>query len=98
MIVSPSNHTKQRSPVTTEAKCNNKGGMSQDHKEDGIEIAPGDEKGEGNPARSGGSNRSMSWNPRDMKILVVDDERTARMVSQRVLKKCGYNGIVHKEK
>lgn len=36
--------------------------------------------------------RSMSWNPRDMKILVVDDEPTARMVCQRVLKKCGYNG------
>ncbi len=39
-----------------------------------------------------GSSRRMSFDPRDIHIMVVDDEKTSRIVVQKILKKCGYQG------
>jgi PleD family two-component response regulator len=37
--------------------------------------------------------RKMSLDPHAFSILVVDDEKVARLALTRMLIKCGYNGI-----
>jgi CheY-like chemotaxis protein len=35
---------------------------------------------------------TLGWHPKEIKILVVDDEPTARIVVRKLLEKTGYTG------
>lgn len=35
---------------------------------------------------------TLGWHPKEIKILVVDDEPTARLVARKILEKTGYTG------
>jgi CheY-like chemotaxis protein len=42
---------------------------------------------------SSSGERRLSFNPKEIKIMIVDDELTSRLVIQRLLLKCGYQDI-----
>jgi CheY-like chemotaxis protein len=37
---------------------------------------------------------TLGWHPKEIRILVVDDEPTARMVVRKLLEKTGYTGTL----